>query len=80
MTNEIDLDLPIGLDDIIQIIQWHHTCWLRKEAVRGRLMRIAGKHFTTVNAIREMLRICAAPRPPSPPVGDCYRQIPRQSE
>ena len=75
MTKEIDPDLPIRPADIIPImfpLGGITPAGLRKEAVRGRLvlMRIAGKDFTTVNAVREMPRICAAPRPPSPPLGD----------
>lgn len=75
MTNDIDPDLPIRLAGIIPImfpLGGMTPSGLRKEAVRGRLvlMRIAGKDFTTINAVKEMLRICAAPRAPSEMVVD----------
>jgi hypothetical protein len=75
MINDIDPDLPIRLAGIIPImfpLGGMTPSGLRKEAARGRpvLMRIAGKDFTAINAVREMLRICALPRPPSEPVVD----------
>jgi len=75
MRNDIDPDLPVRLAGIIPImfpLGGMTPSGLRKEAMRGRLvlMRIAGKDFTTINAVREMLRICASPRPPSLPAVD----------
>ena len=75
MTSDIDPDLPIRLAGIIPImfpLGGMTPSGLRKEAARGRLvlMRIAGKDFTTINAVKEMLRICALPRPPSEPLVD----------
>ena len=75
MTNDIDPDLQIRLAGIIPImfpLGGMTPSGLRKEAVRGRLvlMRIAGKDFTTINAVKEMLCMCAAPGPPSPPAID----------
>jgi hypothetical protein len=79
MTSEIDPDLPVHLAGIIPImfpLGGTTPSSLRKEVARGRLllMRIAGKDFTTINAVKEMLRICAAPRPPPKPVVDRSQQ------
>lgn len=78
ITNDIDPDLPIGLAGIIPIIfplGGMTPSGMCKEAVRGRLvmMGIAGKDFTTINAVKEMLLICTAPRPPSEPTVDRER-------
>ncbi|WP_455274220.1 hypothetical protein [Rhizobium herbae] len=75
MTNDSNPDSPIRLADIIPVmfpLGGMTPSGLRKESTRGRLvlMRIAGKDFTTINAVKEMLPICALPRPPSPPVVD----------
>ncbi|RVG87504.1 excisionase [Sinorhizobium meliloti] len=58
-----DPNAPMRLRDIIPIAFPHggiSPAGLRREAKRGRLrlMRIAGKDFTTLAAIEEMQRLC----------------------
>ncbi|WP_457811294.1 hypothetical protein [Sinorhizobium meliloti] len=58
-----DPNAPMRLKDIIPIAFPHggiSPAGLRREAKRGRLrlMRIAGKDFTTLAAIEEMQRLC----------------------
>ncbi|MDX0485263.1 excisionase [Sinorhizobium medicae] len=58
-----DPNAPMRLKDIILIAFPHGgitPAGLRREAKRGRLklMRIAGKDFTTLTAIEDMQRLC----------------------
>jgi len=59
-------DAPVRLADIVSVAFPHGgmtVSGLRKEAARGRLiiMRIAGKDFTTLQAIEEMKEKCRVP-------------------
>ena len=66
--SDIDMRQPFRLRDIIPIAFPHGgitVAGLRKEAYRGRLriMRIAGKDFTTLGDIEEMMRRCVVDQP-----------------
>ncbi|OOO31430.1 UNVERIFIED_ORG: hypothetical protein BTE55_12395 [Rhizobium sophorae] len=64
--DNIATDAPLRLAHIIPLAFPHGgitVSGLRKEAARGRLMimRIAGKDFTTLQAIEEMKQACRVP-------------------
>ncbi|MDW9908526.1 excisionase [Sinorhizobium meliloti] len=67
-----DPNAPMRLKDIIPIAFPHGgitPAGLRREAKRGRLklMRIAGKDFTTLAAIEDMQRLCVVEPGPREP-------------
>ena len=70
---EIDEGTPLRLSDAAALAfpQGGMTvCGLRREAARGRLaiMRVAGKDYTTLAAIKDMLEKCRVP-PKAPDYG-----------
>lgn len=63
---DVSRDAPLRLDDAAGIAFPNGrmtASGLRREAKRGRLViyRIAGKDFTTLNAIEAMIRRCPLP-------------------